>query len=173
MNDVLRIARLKIALQRAFLGRAILRVIPPTRQSMQRPNEQQQRLSSWAINQEWNGLSKGIRIKKLWRITLVEKIDISLECSFQKLIDVITEKRWCLITPAVRPARHYQSCAATRVLSLSSTQWRLAQKFQHTIHVLWRRMRNLEAALISSTRSRIYLSRIYENKNFHFLRFTF
>ena len=27
MNDVLRIARLKIALQRAFLGRAILRVI--------------------------------------------------------------------------------------------------------------------------------------------------
>ena len=29
MNDVLRIARLKIALQRAFLGRAILRVICP------------------------------------------------------------------------------------------------------------------------------------------------
>ena len=27
MNDILRIARLKIALQRAFLGRAILRVI--------------------------------------------------------------------------------------------------------------------------------------------------
>ena len=50
---------------------------------------------------------------------LVEKMEISLECSFQKLIDVITEKRWCLITPAVRPARHYQSCAATRVLSLS------------------------------------------------------
>ena len=28
MNDILRIARLKIALQRAFLGQAILRVIP-------------------------------------------------------------------------------------------------------------------------------------------------
>ena len=28
MNDILRIARLRIALQRAFLGRAILRVIP-------------------------------------------------------------------------------------------------------------------------------------------------
>ena len=27
MNDILRIARLRIALQRAFLGRAILRVI--------------------------------------------------------------------------------------------------------------------------------------------------
>ena len=32
MNDILRIARLRIALQRAFLGRAILRVIQkPTR----------------------------------------------------------------------------------------------------------------------------------------------
>ena len=79
----------------------------------------------------WNGmaLQRESKLKKMWRITLVEKMEISLECSFQKLIDVITEKRWCLITPAVRPARHYQSCAATRVLSLSSTHWRLAQKF--------------------------------------------
>ena len=30
MNDILRIARLRIALQRAFLGRAILRVIVET-----------------------------------------------------------------------------------------------------------------------------------------------
>ena len=30
MNDILRIARLRIALQRAFLGQAILRVIPKT-----------------------------------------------------------------------------------------------------------------------------------------------
>ena len=29
MNDILRIAHLRIALQRAFLGRAILRVIDP------------------------------------------------------------------------------------------------------------------------------------------------
>ena len=28
MNDILRIAHLRIALQRAFLGRAIVRVIP-------------------------------------------------------------------------------------------------------------------------------------------------
>ena len=30
MNDILRIARLRFALQREFLGRAILRVIVPT-----------------------------------------------------------------------------------------------------------------------------------------------